>query len=52
MAVKVTRRIAIEAAAVYFTSDDRDYVSTFANNRTVEAAYRTYSAQIGARFTF
>lgn len=52
LAVKVTRRIAIEAAAVYFTSDDRHYESTFPNHRTVEAAYRTYSAQIGARFTF
>lgn len=52
VAVKVTRRIAVEAAAVYFTSDDRHFESTFANNRTVEAAYRTYSAQIGARFNF
>ena len=52
VSVKVTRRIAVEAAAVYFTSDDRHFESTFPNNRTVEAAYRTYSAQVGARFNF
>ena len=52
VSVKVTRRIAVEAAMVYFTSDDRHFESTFANHPTVEAAYRTYSVQIGARLNF
>lgn len=52
VSVKVTRRISVEAAGVYFVSDDRPFVSTFPNNPTVEAAYRTYSGQIGARFDF
>lgn len=52
VSVKVTRRIAIEAAGVYFVSDDRKFDSTFPKNPTVEAAYRTYGAQIGARLNF
>jgi opacity protein-like surface antigen len=52
VAVKATKRIDLDASFVYFSSDDRDFVSTFANNPTVEAAYRTYGLQFGARYSF
>ncbi len=52
LAIRATERFTVDIAGAYYTSGDNQYVSTFANNPTVEAAYRTYSAQIGLRFRF
>jgi opacity protein-like surface antigen len=52
VAIRATERFTVDVAGAYYTSGDNAYVSTFTNNPTVEAAYRTYSAQIGVRFRF
>jgi len=49
---QATERLSVELMAVYFTTGDRDYRSTFPNNPTVEAAYRTSSGQVGIRWRF
>lgn len=48
----VAKHIDIETAASYFTAGDENYRSTFANSPMVEAAYRTYGAQIGLRLRY
>ncbi len=52
VAFRASKRFTVDIAGAYYTSGDNQYESTFANNPTVEAAYRTYSAQIGVRFGF
>lgn len=52
LAIRATKHFRVDISGAYFTSLDNQYVSTFANNPTVEAAYRTYSGQIGLRYAF
>ena len=52
VAFRASEKINVDLAGVYYTTGDRNYNSTFANNPTVEASYRTWSMQIGVRFRF
>lgn len=52
LAIRATDNLNVDIAGAYYTSLDNQYVSTFPNNPTVEAAYRTYSGQVGIRYAF
>lgn len=50
LSARATDRLTFDISGAYFTSGDEIYSSSFPNNPNVEAAYRTYSVQLGARW--
>lgn len=50
VSARATDRLTFDISGAYFTSGDEVYNSSFPNNPQIEAAYRTYSVQFGARW--